>query len=78
MLIHPTSIYMMLFPHFELVQFLIHNWNVPLAQMVSWQAKSPFFAEYSPVVDICKSLNATKLCQFVQCDKCFAISVKYF
>ena len=63
------------FPHFESVQFLIHNWNVLLARMEFWRAKSPFFAEYS-TVDICKSPHAqcnTTLTIF-QGNTCFTIS----
>ena len=34
------------FPHLVSLQFLIHNWNVLLAPLESWHAKSPFFGEY--------------------------------
>ena len=40
------------FPHLVSLQFLIHNWNVLLAPLESWHAKSPFFGEYPQSCDM--------------------------
>ena len=40
------------FPHIVSLQFLIHNWNVLLAPLESWHAKSPFFGEYPQSCDM--------------------------